>query len=125
MYLEFYRKERLLFSEQNKIFLSDSLTEKVCRKIARHFKFEVSSIYFRGRQLSAYSWYNEKRIRFCHNPSFLLVAHELAHLYNFQKYHSGRHDKKLMKTIEKFLLYCEKKNYFSERLNIIVSEVKE
>lgn len=113
--LKFYDIERELFPKEFELKLSNFENLRIARKLARHFKIQVNLIKFkRGRFSLADTYF--KVIQYLHNTSLGSVCHELAHLWNEQKFNNSNHNKKLMRTIEKLVIYCRKKNYFaSER----------
>jgi len=113
-WIKFYDKEREEFPLEAELTVSDKDCVKICKKIARHFKFHLGEIRFYGRNgYHNCEAYDDGSIRFVHNPSILHICHELAHIHNLQKYGNWRHNKKLLRTIKRFVNYCRKKNYWN------------
>ena len=112
--LKFYSKEEKCFHSEHYTYLNDIETKRVVRKMCQHYKFTVDILKFNAHKGHGFSLYEEKKIRVCHNPSYALVIHELAHQYDQQilKRPHSRHDKQLMHVITKFHKYCAKKNYW-------------
>jgi len=111
-YLKFYQKENDAFKTEYNIHLEDKQAIKIAKKISRHFKFTVNEIKIYGKKSHGYAWFRLNKIKIPHNTSLSLLIHELAHLYEYQKHNNERHNKQLMKTIQKFIKYCRKKNYW-------------
>ena len=114
--MKFYQRE-LAFPEK-KMKLENKEAKKLALKLARHFKINLAEIKFR-KGIWSLCMLDYRAIHFCNNPSIENICHELGHLYVFEHYpYSGKfHTKKLWKTIEKFLRYCRKKNYWLSQDN--------
>lgn len=112
--LTFYANERKLFPTEFSMKVEDRTAEKIVSKIARHFKFKIFRIGFRGNKGSGHAWYDE--ITLSHNPSIAVICHELAHSHNKQKYGNMYHNKKLLRTMTRFIEYCRKMNYWKVEL---------
>jgi len=108
--LKYYAKERERFKTESELRFTDSDSLKITKKLARHFKFSLSEVRFWGYRSGLAR--SLTRIRLSHSPSLLLIAHELAHIFNKQKYGNWRHSKKLTKTVSRFLHYCAKMSYW-------------
>jgi hypothetical protein len=115
--LKFYTKELKLFETfpEAKIRLSNKEAKKLALKLARHFHINLDAIEFKRGKYS-FALIGIRKIKFHNQPSTENVCHELAHLYVSQNYFTEKrfHTKKLWKTIEKFLKYCRKKNYWRD-----------
>lgn len=108
--LKFYIKERKEFQTESNIKVQNNQAKKIAKKIARHFKIQLNGISFKkGKKSFAYA---NNTIKLVDNPSILIICHELAHLLEYQKKRSMRHNKALMKTISRLIKYCRKKNYW-------------
>lgn len=110
--IKFYFREYVKFPEEHKLFMTDKEAVLICRKIARHFSFQFDKVSFRGNRQYGFAFDQKNEIRISHNPNIEIICHELAHIHNRQKFNNPYHNKKLMKTIEKFLKYCKTKNYW-------------
>lgn len=112
-YLKFYSVENQIFAKESAYFFTDKHAEKICRKLAKHFKFTVGKIRFR-KLPSCYgrATYDDSSISFMHGPSILTICHELAHLFQYQKIGKSYHGKKLLTIIRRFLAYCESKGWW-------------
>lgn len=100
------------FNNNKQIENDDAL--KIIKKITRHFKFSVSSIRFYGGIVNNRGMaYPNGCIRLQNQPKIGTILHELAHVYNLNKYHNWRHSKKLMRTVKRFAKYTLKKNYWN------------
>ena len=114
MTLKFYSEETDMIESlgvnTEQIILGKNDTLVIARKLCRHFKFREPEIKFYGTRDSGSMigyW-----IRVSHHPSLYVLIHELAHVFNMEKYHDTRHCKKLMSTIKRFTKYCIKKNFW-------------
>lgn len=111
-YLKFYRKEKELFPKEHDLILTEKEALAISKKLSRHFKFTVAKVKFYGKINCGYSWFMLRRIKVCHKPSLLVFVHELVHLYEYQVHSNKRHNKHMLKSIAKFLKYCNKMNYW-------------
>jgi len=109
-YLKFYQDEHKEFETEFKFKVSNEHAKKIVRKLSLHFEFRVNSIRFYGNRQSGTAY--PYAIRLSNNPNISLICHECAHLYNRQKTGDWGHNKKLMKTIRKFVRYSCKKGYW-------------
>ena len=114
-HLKFYFVEKQLFREEYDIKVTDKEAVKICKKLARHFKFYISKIRFYGYKRGFVNAYGI--IRLPHNPSIGIICHECAHLLEYEKYHNFRHNKKLLNIMKRFINYCRKKNYWRKKQN--------
>lgn len=112
-YLKFYGNEKEKFPNQNKTHIPDKNVSKFAQKIARHFKVNLSQITLRcySGSGSASRMYNT--IRLSHNPTVLLIVHEIGHLYTKQYLREQKHNKNLMLFIKRACKYAEKMEYWS------------
>ena len=114
MTLKFYSEETDMIESlgvnTEQIILGKNDTLVIARKLCRHFKFREPEIKFYGTRDSGSMighW-----IRVSKTPSLYVLIHELAHVYNGEKFYNDRHTKKLMSTIMRFTKYCMKKNFW-------------
>lgn len=122
-YLKYYLTEGEEFKEhEEKELPNTKATEIVIEKLLKHFKLRTVRIEFTsGRNHSCAGGSH-----ICINveqQNFLVICHEVAHIYQHQKlymnhlhgekYHTKEH-KRIMKRI---LNYCKRKNWFSEELD--------
>jgi hypothetical protein len=112
--LKFYGKEAEMIHSlgvnTRRIVLDKNEALVVARKLCRHFKFREPEIKFYGSRDSGTMigyW-----IRVSQQPSLYVLIHELAHVYNMEKYRNRGHTKKLMSTIKRFTKYCIKKEFW-------------
>jgi hypothetical protein len=110
-YLQFYKKERIIVSPYYNIQIEDKIAFIIINKIKRHFKFIVNEVSFNAYK-NGTAFINSSKIRIPSNTTIGMVLHELAHLYNFQKFNNYNHNKKLLKTILRFYKYCIKLNWW-------------
>jgi len=112
-YLKFYSIENQVFAKESRYFFTDSHVLKICEKLARHFKFRVGKVRFRKMKFAyGRATYDDNSITFIHGPSILVICHELAHLYQYQRIGKSYHGKKLLPIIRKMLAYCESKGWW-------------
>jgi len=115
--IKYYAIEKQIYAKYNKLVVSNTDAKKICRKLARHFKFQIKAIKFKGKRGINYSYaYTEsRRLRLVNEPSILTIAHESAHLFCSQKWYEKRksHHKRLLKAVGKFLKYMESKNFWN------------
>jgi predicted metallopeptidase len=114
---KFYFTESYKFPEECKLQITDQETILISRKLARHFSFNLDKVSFRGNRQYGFAYNKKDEIRLSHNPNIELMCHELAHIHNRQKFNNPHHNKKLMRTIEKFLKFCKKNNYWRKEEN--------
>ena len=112
--LKFYDKEADMINSlgvnTRGILLNKNETLVIARKLCRHFKFREPEIKFYGTRDSGSMighW-----IRVSNQPSLYVLIHEMAHVFNAEKYQNRNHTKKLMSTIKRFTKYCMKKNFW-------------
>jgi hypothetical protein len=112
--LKFYEKERELFPTEFNLKISQHDVIKIGRKLSRHFKFTEPDFYFRGSVDSGTAMLSStpRLIRLGMDPSWGMFLHELSHVYNKEKYNNSHHNKRLMKTLKRFILYCQKKDFW-------------
>lgn len=123
-YLKFYSIEKQLFAKESHAFFTDKHTLKICKKLARHFKFRVSKIRFRNMKSYGRATFDDNSITFMHGPSILAICHELAHLYQYQRIGKSYHGKKLLTIIRRMLAYCESKGWWISE-SVIEQRMKE
>jgi len=111
VWLKFYQKERELFPEAFKEKVKDKNVQLIVNKLCRHFKLGKIKVSFYGNRVAHAYWWD---ITFPHNPSFGVICHEIAHIFNRTRGLNNGHNKKLMRTIKRLVNYCKKKNYWRE-----------
>ena len=107
--LTFYVKERKLFPTEFTMKVDDEKTRMIIAKITRHFKFKVLTVRFWGKRNNGRAWTYE--ICLSHNPAVAVICHELAHSHNQQKYANMHHNKKLLRTMTRFIEFCRRKGF--------------
>jgi len=112
-YLKFYGNEKEKFPNQNKTHIPDKNVSKFAQKIARHFKVSLRAIRLRGYRGSAIAHCGICEIGLSHNPTVLLIIHEIGHLFTYQKLNEAKHNKNLMLFIKRACRYAEKMGYWS------------
>ncbi len=110
--LKFYEKEREEFPTEFNMRITQKDAEKINKKISRHFKFKAPTIMFRYNTDHGLAKYGGWIMNLPKSPNLGLLLHELAHFNNYEKTGKGNHTKKLMRTIRRFIKYCQKKNYW-------------
>jgi len=111
--LKFYEKERQEFPDEFDMKISQSEATKITKKLARHFKFTAPSILFKyNSEDQGLAKLSGWVMNLSKSPNLLLLLHELAHFHNYEKKLNYNHNKKLMRTIRRFVRYCRKKNYW-------------
>ena len=111
--LKFYGEERDRYPDEFRVKITQGESVKISRKLSRHFKFRCPEINFR---------YNDEdhglaklggwTMNLSKDPTLGILLHELAHFYNYEKYRNSNHNKKLMRTIGRFVKYCRSKSYW-------------
>lgn len=119
-YLQYYQQERKDFPEPQAKTLTCKGVEIVVKKLSRHFKLGNIDVEFTsGRNYSKGSRYRV-RINMSNMNNFLVVCHELAHVYQLRilNFQSGDrwHGKVHNKIMKRMIHYCEKKNWFQEEI---------
>jgi len=94
-------------------------TEKISKKIARHFKFTLPGLNFRYNTDHGLAKLGGWGMNLPKVPTLGLLLHELAHFHNYEKKINYNHNKKLMRTIRRFVKYCQKKNYWNKTIHYI------
>lgn len=113
--LKFYGKERERFPEEFKMGITQAESVKIAKKLCRHFKFRYPEIIFKyNREDQGLAKLGGWTMNISKSPTLGILVHELAHFHNQEKYGNSNHNKKLMKTIKRFILYCRKKNYWRQ-----------
>ena len=111
--LKFYWLEHETFPEAYSVRMDIQKTKQIFRKLCRHFKIRNTQLTFwnrkggRARSL-AYGY----EILVPEDCSFGLLCHELSHIYNRQRCMKFKHNKRLMRTLKRFIAYCKKKNHW-------------
>jgi len=122
--LKFYTKGWDTHSKAFHTMIPEDKLPMIHKKICRHFWVHPN-----GKRLKPYLWpvlvANRKRgggtaylqrnyIKVGKETSFGVLCHELAHIYNYKRWgkKATKHNKKLAKTIKRFVDYCEKKDYW-------------
>ena len=108
---KYYFEEKHRFNIEEQIKIEDHTAELIARKIARHFKFTLNKIRFYGNGGGRASYWHDS-VTLPHNPSVVMIAHELAHLHNSEKYGNGKHNKRLATTVKRFIEYGHKMKYW-------------
>jgi len=88
--------------------------KKIFKKIKRHFKINAY-VNFSPRMKDGYAFRNGKILIGTH-PSLVIIAHELAHVLEYQKYGSTGHTKRFKKVMLKIVKYIRKKNYWENNI---------
>lgn len=106
----FYDIEQKEFAIEHEIRLTKIEAKRYVKKICRHFKQEPITIKFHGkrngRNSGSADW-EGRIIRVSHNPTVLVLAHELAHIFT-----KSGHTKRGLVMLEKIIVYSRKKNYW-------------
>jgi hypothetical protein len=110
---KYYFEEYQRFSVEKQIKIEDHTAELIARKIVRHFKFTLNKVKFYGNGGGHASYWHDS-VTLPHNPSVVMIAHELAHLHNKEKYNNGKHNKRLAATVKRFIAYGHKMKYWEE-----------
>jgi predicted metal-dependent hydrolase len=116
-WLKFYEKERGEFKTAHDTNIFSPDTEMIFRKLCRHFKItnvklEIGTMR-EGYGRATYSGiYSASIVKVARKTDFLILCHEIAHIYNRQKLNCWGHNKRLWKTLKKIIKYCEKKDYW-------------
>lgn len=106
----FYTKERQEFAQERWINLTDCEAKRFARKIAKHFKCQSVTLKFNGkRKNSGNADLHDNVIRVGHDPTVMVLAHELAHIIT----RSG-HTKRGLACMEKIILYARGKKFWKE-----------
>jgi len=111
MYLKFYQNERKIFSPYFDMEINEQAATIVINKLKKHFNFNVFKVSFTAYK-NGTAYPRQSSISLPPNMGLGFILHELAHLYNYQKYNNCHHNKKLMKTISRFFKYCIKLNFW-------------
>jgi len=111
-YLKFYQKDKEVFFKEKQIILGEKDVKKLANKMARHFKFKILFVKVKNLKSSLGLAYPYGIILARRNINLYTFCHELAHCYQWQYNKNRRHNKKLRRTITKFLRYCNKMEYW-------------
>jgi hypothetical protein len=104
----FYDIERKEFRQERGTFLTDCEAKRFARKITKHFKSEQVTLKFHGgRNGSGNADWDNNIVRVGHDPSVMVLAHELAHIVT----RSG-HTKRGLACMERIILFARAKNYW-------------
>lgn len=119
-YLQYYQQERKEFPEAENQELSSKEIQIVAKKLSRHYKLGNVDVEFTsGRNNSKGSRWRI-RINMDNMNNFLVVCHEMAHVYQLRKlnFKSGDrwHGKEHHKIMKRMINYCAKRNWFKEEL---------
>ena len=110
--LKFYEQERELFPTEFNLKITQQEAHKITKKLARHFKFTAPELNFRYNADYGLAKLGGWVMNLPKQPDLGLLIHELAHFYNYEKGLNYHHNKKLMKTIQRLIHYCRKRNYW-------------
>lgn len=110
-YLKFYQENNKLFAEAT-YFFTDTHTLFITKKIAHHFKIKVSKIAFRKMRAWGRAHYTDNSITFHHGTSMLVIAEELAHLWQWQRIGKSFHGKALRSLMKRILAFARKMNWW-------------
>ena len=114
-YLLFYRNEKEEFKEAFEKKLDYKEARIVYEKLKRHYNL-YGHLEFTDRIGAGKCWYGSGKIILRWQTNFGVLCHELAHLYEYQKYNKHRHGKRLRRIIKSMVNYCKKKNYWEDEL---------
>jgi hypothetical protein len=103
----FYRAENKEFSPERCIHYTDRRAKVVMRKLCKHFKVESIPIKFHGQRKGGLALHKEREIRLPHNPSCLMLCHEIAHILS-----GDGHSKKCLRQLEQIIVYVRKRKYW-------------
>ena len=122
-YLRYYAKENEEFKEEgSKTLPNTDATTIVINKLLKHFKLMNVSINFTSGRNYSRAGSSSITINVSMN-NFLVICHEVAHIYQHQKLYMQHldgeryHTKEHKRILKRMLNYCRKKNWFSEELN--------
>lgn len=103
-WLEYYARERGLFSAEFATKLDDEEAQYVFDRLKGHYHFS-RWLEIGGRNGSGNC--NAWRVRVCHGPSVGLIAHEVAHAIHKRKpgerFHTKRHTR-IMRRVSKYVM---------------------
>jgi hypothetical protein len=107
-YLKFYDTEKKIFVISEKLLIPECETLKICKKLAKHYKFEFNGFKCRNmkKTLGRAHFKDMTCIFRPKENSLLTICHELAHLWQFDRTNKSRHDKKMLRKIGILLTYC-------------------
>lgn len=106
----FYSFEHKAFWAEWQTHLTDIEAKRFTRKIAQHFKHKPITLKFHGKRKSGVADLGKDRIRIRHNPSVLLLAHEIAHILT-----DSGHTKRALIMLDKIITYARRKNYWRKK----------
>jgi len=111
-----YRKENGIYSDSYAQKVSDSHAQFIVSRLTRHFKLRTA-VRFWGAKQSGMA-YSSGLIRLSHDPSVGLIAHELAHVMDAQRYRwkrkkKTRHaSKRWLWLVGRIIRYGKKRNWW-------------
>ena len=111
--VKFYADEREEFPNEFGMKITQDEALKIIKKLSRHFKFRCPGVVFKysdgDRGLAKLGGWIMNLPK---SPNLGITLHELAHFHNQEKYKNSNHNKKLMRTLRRFMKYCRNKNYW-------------
>ena len=116
--LQYYSKERQVFSEQFTKIVPSPRSESVriiVKKLFKHYKLGFCNLNFTSGNRHSRAGGHYICINLSY-PSYGVIAHEIAHNICSQKGNVG-HNKMHWKEMKKVINYIKRKNYFEEELN--------
>ena len=106
----FYRFEHKAFWQEWQTELTDQEAKRFTKKVCKHFKHNAITLKFHGKRESGEAYLGEDKIGIKHNPSVLLLAHEIAHILT-----DSGHTKRALIMLDKIINYSRKKNYWRKK----------
>jgi hypothetical protein len=111
-HLKFYQESAKTFRFEHAFFVTNPHALFITKKIARHFKIKLGKVTFRKMKNWGIAHYLTNNITYHNGPSVLVIAEELAHLWQYQTKGKSFHGKQLRGLMRRILNFAEKKNYW-------------
>lgn len=114
---KFYAIERELYPELASIECPDDHAAAAVRKLARHFLGNGARIPLEFGRGTVWSWGGASGIKLAKGRSWLIVAHEVAHVLDYRKRGRTGHDKRFARVVARVVAYVRKMGWAFDALD--------
>lgn len=129
----FYEAERERHPDLRQIRASEEEAEALIKKLTRHYFGNYDGVDYRSIsgpnkarpikvewKRAGATWahaHGDYKIRLCEKPTFLLIVHEFAHIYECRKYGDTAHRRRMARVVDRVATYVRRKGYAQESLD--------
>ncbi len=113
---KFYEAERDLYPDLASIECSDEAASVAVRKLARHFLGNGARIPVEFSRGTVWSFGGSRGVKLAKGRTWLIVAHEVAHVLDYRKRGRTSHDRRFARVVARVVAYVRKMGWHFDSL---------